>query len=438
MVFCGAGTAAEENTEERFGWHGQSTYIWQTKPAFGAAYDGINSLQAAREKSYSFTATLALGARLWAGGEAYLNGELVQGVALSGLTGLGGLSNGELQKTAGSKPLLYLARAFVRQTWALSGSGDSGDSGHSGDEREAVASAFNQLGGTQAKRRVVMSVGNLAVSDLFDNNSYAHEARTQFLNWALLGHGHFDFAADSRGYSVGAALEWITPDGALRAGRFAVTRESNGLALDSQIGKHFGDQLELEHEIELGGREGRLRLLAFRNVAVMARFDEALAADATSGGTPNLDAVRRTQNKIGWGLGWEQSLTDTLGGMLRLGRHDGHTEPYAFASIDDSASAALVQRGAAWQRPEDQLGLALVSNGLSAPHQRFLAAGGNDFYIGDGRLRYRRERVVEAYYSAALSAGLRLSADVQHITNPAYNRDRGPVRLLALRLHVEL
>ena len=417
---------AAEPPDEAFGWHGQATYVWQAKPALRAAYDGPNSLSAAREKSYSFTATAGLGLRLWPGAEAYFNPELVQGVPLSGLTGLGGLSNGELEKTAGSNPVLYSARLFFRQSWALD------------EDREGVTSGFNQLGGTQAERRVVLTVGRVAVSDLFDNSAFAHDARSQFINWALLTHGHYDFAADSRGYTNGAALEWIDRDWALRGGRFAVPRESNGLELDNRLTARYGDQIEFEHRHRLADRDGAVRLLLFRNVERMARFDDALAAAAGNGLTPELSGMRRVQSKRGWGLAAEQALTETLGGFVRVGRHDGATEPYSFASIDNAVSSGLVWRGAAWGRAADELGVAVASSGLSASHRQFLAAGGSDFFIGDGQLRYGRESLIEVFYSAALNESIKLSLDLQHINNPAYNRDRGPARFIALRLHAEL
>ncbi len=419
-------TAADADTpDEAFGWHGQSTYIWQAKPAFASPYAGDHSLDAARAKSYSYTGTLALGARPWRGGELYFDAELVQGVSLSDLTGLGGLSNGELQKTSGSNPVLYRARAYWRQVWDL-GAG----------AREAVEPELNQLGGSQPRRRLVLTLGELAVSDLFDNNRYAHDARSQFLNWALLTHGHYDFAADARGYSRGAALEWADAGWALRGGRFMVPIESNGQTLDTHLRTVYGDQLEFEHSHTLAGRAGTLRLLAFRNVERMANFDDALAAAA--GGVPTLDGVRRRQAKVGWGLALEQELGATLGAFVRLGRHDGKTEPYSYASIDDAVSAGLNWRGAAWSRADDEVGLALASNGLSPSHRRFLAAGGSDYFLGDGRLNYGRETIAEAYYAAALGHGLKLSLDLQHIARPGYNRDRGPVNLLALRLHAEL
>lgn len=429
-----AHTAPAPAAEETIGLHGQATYVWQAKPGLAAAYSGPNSLRTAHERSYSFTATAAAGLRHWAGAEAYVNTELVQGVPLSGLVGLGGLNNSELQKTAGSKPKLNRARAFLRQSWSLGSTRESTREG----ARETVASDFNQLSGTQATQRLVLSVGNLAVSDLFDDNRYAHDGRAQFLNWAFLSHGHYDFAADSRGYSQGAALEWINPDWALRGGHFEVPRESNGLALDGHIGKVHGDQLEVERSHRLLGEAGTVRLLLFRNVATMARFDEALAVAVAARAAPVLDGVRRLQAKRGWGLAFEQTLNPTLGGFVRLGRHDGRTEVYSFAAIDNALSAGLVCKGATWQRSGDQFGLAFASQGLSAPHRRYATAGGSDFSIGDGTLRYGRETIIEATYTAALVRSLWLTLDFQHIKNPAYNRDRGPAQTLALRLHAEL
>ena len=417
---------AEEAPTETVGLHGQATYVWQAKPGLHAAYSGPSSLSTAHERSYSFTATAAAGVRPWRDAEAYFDAEAVQGVPLSGLVGLGGLSNSELQKTGGPRLKVYRARAFLRQGWAL------------GDARENVESDFNQLGGTRARRRLVLTVGELAVSDLFDDNRYAHDGRTMFLNWALLTHGAYDFAADSRGYTRGAALEWVADGWALRGGRFEVPKESNGLALDSRIGSRHGDQIEFERGHQWAGREGTLRLLWFRNVAPMGSFDEALADAAATGGVPELARVRRLQAKQGLGVALEQTLSDTLGGFVRLGRHDGKTEVYSFAAIDNALSAGLVWKGAAWQRADDQLGLAFASDGLSAAHQRFLAAGGSDFFVGDGRLRYGRETVLEAFYNLALVRGWTLALDLQHIGNPAYNRDRGPAQAVALRLHAEL
>ena len=407
----------------------QATYIWQKKPAFNAPYSGINSLLPRAEKSYSFTSTAYLGLRLAKNTELYFNPEVVQGVPMSGLTGLGGLTNAELQKTAGANPIIYRARLFVRQTYNL------------GDDRETVASDANQLGGLRSKDRVVLSVGNLAVSDIFDANAYAHDPRTQFMNWSFLTHGAYDFAADSRGYSWGAAVEYYTGDWVIRAGRFMMPRESNGLVLNRALAKIYGDQLELEKAYELAGKPGKVRLLLFRNQAVMGRFDDALAA--AGGGIPVIAQVRRLRTKKGAGINVEQALTDNSGVFARLARSDGASEAYAFAEIDSSLSFGTQVKGAAWGRGADTLGLAYAQNGLSAPHRAILAAGGNGFFVGDGRLNYRPESIVEGYYSIGLaekSSFLQrtaLTLGAQYIRNPAYNADRGPVRVFSVRLHTE-
>ena len=408
---------------ETWNLHAQATYIWQDKPSFRAAYTGPQSLLPQRETGYSFSGTLALGARLWDGAELYFDPEVVQGKALSGLRGLGGMTNGEQQKTSGPNPTFYRARLFLRQTWNLDG------------EQTKVESDMNQLAGMVSNRRIVLTAGNLALNDVFDNNAYAHDARSAFMNWSLVDGAAFDFAADARGYSWGAALEYYDGDWAIRAGRFLQPRESNNLPLDRRFFKHYGDQVELEHDHTWMERDGKVRLLAFRNSAFMASFRDALADAPDNGGTPDIARVRKERSKIGVGVNVEQGLT---GGVAAFGRaiwNDGKTETYAFTEAERSLSVGLNVTGQAWQRGEDALGVALVRNGLSADHRAYLAAGGTGPFIGDGRIDYRAEQIVEAYYRFDLPAGLQLSVDYQHINNPAYNRARGPVNVGSIRLH---
>lgn len=427
------GPAEDAPEPETWSIHGQATYVRQTKPAFQAAYSGPASLSPLRERSYSFTSTAFLGMRIAPGTEVYLNPELVQGLPMSNLTGLGGLTNGELQKTAGPTPTLYRARFFVRQTWGLGG----------GAER--VESDINQLAGLRDRRRVTLTAGNLAVSDLFDGNAHAHDARTQFLNWSLLDQGAYDFAADARGYSWGAALEYVDGDWAVRAGRFLQPRESNGRKLDYRPFTHYGDQAELEKSWDgafgRDDRPGKARLLVFRNTAVMGGFRDALDFAAANGTTPAVADVRERRTKLGWGLSLEQQLTEHIGGFARFGRNDGRSETYAFAEIDRSASAGFTWSGGQWGRAQDAWGIALARNGLSREHRDYLAAGGCGFFICDGRLSYRPETIAETYYRIGFDLPhLRrtaLSLGAQYIRNPAYNADRGPVKVGTVRLHTE-
>jgi hypothetical protein len=402
----------------------QATYVWQRKPAFTSPYEGPRSLAGAREKGYSFSATGYFGWRLAPATEFYFDAEAVQGAPLSHSVGLAGLSNAEAQKSAGPRLVAYRARAFVRQTWGFGG------------ERVEVEADKNQFAGALDSRRLVLTAGNFSVTDLFDRSSYSGDARTQFLNLAFTTHAAFDFAADTRGYTWGAALEGYAGDWQLRAGHFLLPKEPNGPSLDWQGFKHFSEVIEAVHVHRLGEREGSLRVLAFRDRAVMARFDDALAA--ASGGVPSLDAVRRGERtKRGVGVALDQAVTGDLGVFARAARNDGREEVYAFAEADRSLSWGALMRGASWRRADDSVGVALARNGLAASHRAYLAAGGLGYFVGDGRLNYRSEAIVEIFYSAAVGKHASITLDWQHIRHPGYNADRGPVRVASARLHTD-
>ena len=404
----------------------QATYVWQTKRPFAAAYSGPNSLIPEKEKSYSFTATAALGFRPWAGGEIYANPEVAQGVPLSALTGLGGFTNGEIARTSGTNPTFYRARLFLRQTWGFGGG------------TEKVESDMNQLAGSVDKRRLVLTAGNLSVMDVFDNNTYSHDPRVEFLNWSIMTHGAYDFAADARGYTSGFALEYVHDDWAIRFGRFAQPKLPNQQQLNYDLLQSYGDQLELEHDHMIGDRPGKLRLLGYRNVARMSRYSDALAQAARQGTTPDINQARTgRQAKAGLGINVEQALTSDIGIFLRAMWADGKTETYAFTEIDRSLSGGALIEGSTWGRHEDKLGIAFSRNGLSRTHRDYLAAGGLGFFLGDGALRYAPETIVEAFYSAHLTKQLWFTVDGQYIRNPGYNAARGPVKVGSLRLHVE-
>lgn len=414
--------------------HFQSTYVWQRKPAFPALYTGPNSLTTEREpRSYTLTATAFIGGRPWQGGEIWFNPEMTSSQSLSDLHGLGGLTNGENQKGGGPNPTIYNARLFLRHTWGMGGG------------TEEVEAAPNQSAGTVDKNRVVLTVGKISVIDIFDNNAYSHDPRTQFLNWTLMANGAYDYAADTRGYTWGAALEWYRDDWAFRIGRFAQPRDSNGPVLDGRIFGHYGDQVEVEHGHEIGGQPGKIRVLAFRNYARMGSFADALDAWRAGGqaGVPSVADVRKDQAKVGAGINLEQALNPDVGVFMRASRNDGGTETYAFTEVERSLSAGVSIKGTAWARPEDVFGLGAVRNGLGPSHREYLAAGGLGAFIGDGTppagvaFRYADERIVEGYYNARLAKSLWASIDWQRAWNPAYNADRGPATFIGARLHFE-
>lgn len=419
-------TCAIAQDQESWNAHFQSTFIWQAKPAFQSPYEGPNSLSGSRERSYSLTATAALGLRIGPRTEVYLDPEAAQGVPLSGLVGLSGFQNGELAKTSGPRLTFYRARSFLRHTIELGG------------ERVALESAANQLAGSTTARRLVVTAGTVSALDIFDAGSVAHDPRTQFMNWALMTHAAYDYAADARGYTNGLALEYIDTGWAVRAARLQVPRQPNQLALDPRMFSHYGDQLELTRDYALGGQSGTACLLAFRTRAVLARYDDALAQTATTGSVPDINQVRtREHGKWGLGIGVDHTFRDDVRAFVRAMSADGKTETDAFTEADRSLSVGVALRGARWSRANDTFGIAAASGFLSRAHREYLARGGTTFFLGDGRLNYRPERVLEAYYSFELAKDTYATVDVQHISNPGYNADRGPVSVYGVRLHWE-
>ncbi len=420
--------AHADETSEDWQAKGQATYVWQKHPGFPADYSGDKSLSAKHERGYTFTTTAFLGVRPWQGGELYLNVEAGQGDPLSGLNGLGGFSNGEATRVSGSSPRAYRQRLFLRQTWGLS------------QETEYQESEANQMAGYVAKDRFVLTVGNFSALDIFDDNAYAKDPRTQFLNWSNMAHTAYDYAADARGFGWGFAGEWYQGDWVLRFGRMTGPKEPNGSTVDFRIMKHYGDQVEIEHAHKLWEQPGKVRLLAFRNRANLASYNEASAwLDAHPGGDPQAITYLRNGEKIKYGLGIniEQAITADLGVFLRAMHADGRTETYAFTEADDSFATGLALKGTAWGRADDTFGLAWMRNGLSNDRRNYLAKGGISFFIGDGGLNYRPENIVETYYSARLLKGLWLTGDYQRIANPAYNADRGPAHIGSIRVHAE-
>ena len=275
---------------ERFAAFGQLTYVNQYKPAFGARYSGANSLTSAPERSYSATVTAFLGWRPWEGGELFFNPEAARGIPLSRLAGLGGLTNGELARTSGADWTLYRARLFLRQTWNLAG------------DREAIAGEANQMTDRLAARRWVFTLGNLSALDIFDDNSYAKDPRTDFLNWSLMSYGAWDYPADARGYSWGAALEHYHDDWVFRIGRFMMPAESNGLKLNTNILRSYGDQIEIARKHEFNRLPGKASLLLFHTRARMGSYQASLNAAESTRTVPELAATRQDRDKWGFGV----------------------------------------------------------------------------------------------------------------------------------------
>jgi high affinity Mn2+ porin len=419
-------SAQESEPFEHFTANIQSTYVWQKHPQFGSFYDGPSSLSPNQEIGYTLSATAFLGFRPWKGTEFFVDPEVTQGLPFSGLRGLGGMTNGEAQKAGSTDPIAYWSRRFVRQTFAFGGGTVEQEAG------------FNQFAGSVDKRRLVITAGVFAATDIFDQNTYAHDPRINFLNWSMMDYGAWEMPADARGYTRGLVFEYYHDDWAVRLGRMLLPVESNGLQLNGNFSQSFGDNLEIEHAHRLGEQPGRVRLLLFRNQANMGSWSDAIAYSQAYGGTPDVANVRTNQVKSGFGISIEQALNDDIGVFARYSKNNGAAEAYSFAQIDNSLSFGVSIKGTSWSRPNDTVGLGVAINGISSAHVDYLNAGGQGFFCGDGQLTNpRKEQVFEAFYSAQVSKGLWATVDYQRIHNPCYNADRGPVNVYSLRLHME-
>jgi high affinity Mn2+ porin len=427
--------------------YGQFTYISSWKPRFPALYTNangsINSLIPDPERSFTGTATLYLGVRLWRGGEAYLAPEVLSEHPLSELKGLGGaIQNFELQKGGGETPELYRSRAFVRQTFGFGG------------QRVVKESGQLQLGTVYDSRRLVFIVGNFSILDFFDKNAFDIDPRQGLFSLPFLTYAAYDFASDARGYSYGGVAEFYWDDWAVRLGRITPPKNPNQLPVGFRLGRYYGDQMELEHKHRIDGQDGTVRVLAFRNRENTGRFVDAVAAfeadprkNATTcpgfnygsgnANAPDLCWVRKPNVKMGIGLFGEQYIARGIGVFSRAMISDGQTEVDAYTSTDRSASFGALAKGFLWSRARDVTGVGVNLGWISAAHAEYLRLGGVDGFIGDGSIKPAMESSLDVFYSVNLRRSLWLSGDYQRVINPAFNADRGPVNIFSMRIHGE-
>lgn len=407
-----------------WGVHGQATFINQWHPAFNAPYSGPNSLDPVARYNETADVTFMLGRRLWKGAEAWVYAEYDQGFGFNNTIGLAGFSNGEAYKVGANTPYLRLPRAFVRQVFALDG------------DSEPVEAAAGQLAGSRPTNNITLTAGKFSVVDIFDNNSYAHDPRADFMNWSVIDAGAFDYAADSWGFTNGAAVEWNQGDWTLRGGAFQLSESPNAKV----AGLHFRQHsfiAEAERRYQWGTHPGKIKLLAFVNRGDMGSYADAIALAYTSGATPSTALVRRFGSNAGFALNFEQEVSSDLGVFARASANQGKKETFEFSDINRSVSGGISLQGNHWGWPNDRFALAGVINDLSANARRYFAAGGTGVLIGDGRLNYAPEKLVETDYSLEATKGVRLTVGYQRILHPAYNQDRGPVPVYSVRAHAE-
>jgi high affinity Mn2+ porin len=431
LLFAPALAQAEEPAapatadEEAWAIHGQATLVEQGHDAFRSPYQGTNSLAPEAVGRETFDATLYLGVRPWAGGEIWINPELDQGFGLSNTLGVAGFPSGEAYKVGKRNPYPKLPRLFLRQTFDLGG------------ERQKVDPDLNQLGGTQTADRLVLTLGKFSVVDVFDTNQYAHDPRQDFLNWALVDAGSFDYAANAWGYTYGAAAELYRGRWTLRGGVFDLSNVPNSAKLDATFSQ-FQLVGEVEERHQIAGQPGKLKVTVFETRGRMGRFADAVALAQATGQPADIAAVRQYRSRSGVSFNLEQQVSPDLGLFVKGGVAGGDVEPYEFADIDRTIATGASMKGNRWARPDDTWAIAGVINGISHAHQQFLNAGGTGILVGDGQLPHPGdEQIVETYYDLAVAKPLHVSLDYQFVNHPAYNRDRGPVSIGAVRLHAQ-
>ncbi|HUB79393.1 MAG TPA: carbohydrate porin [Bryobacteraceae bacterium] len=411
---------------ERWNVYFQATSIGQYHGSFPAAYSGPLSLANHPEAETSLTSTIFFGFRIARNTQFYFDPEMAGGRGFSGTDGLANFSNGEMPRVEGATPKPYIARLYITQDFAL------------GEERDAVESDENQLSGSRPARRYSITLGRFSATDFFQNTKYSNDPRTQFMGWATMYNGAWDYPADTRGYTWGWVHELHFPRWSFRYGSAAMPRVANGERFDRRLFRDRADMFEGELDGHIHLHPGAVRLLSYFNHAQMGDYAEAIRIAEETGMKPDVTATRRAGAlKYGFGLSADQEITTDFGVFGRLGWNDGKTESFAFTAMDRLASFGVSLKGRRWNRPGDVVASAITAGGLSGVHAQYLALGGNDFLIGDGGLRYGPEISWESYYSARVFEGFFATIGANHYDNPAYNRDRGPLWVGTLRLHIE-
>ena len=381
------------------------------------------------------TSTLFYGRRLLPNTQFFIDPEISGGAGFNKTQGIAGFPNAEIYRVDDPSAKWNLARMYLQQTFDLSA------------ERIAIKDDKNQIGGTEARDRITLVIGKFSLNDFFDSNTYAHDPRTQFLNWGFMDNLAWDYAADTRGYTWGIYAELIKGAWSIRASTALVPKEANQITLETNFPKFRGDNIEIDYRYTLYSRPATARLLLYHNHAMMGNYRTTVDSTLSAPGSAiDITQSRGPSDKTGVGLNVEQTLTPDIGLFARLGWSDGHNETWAFTEVDRTFSVGAVSAGMHWRRPEDRVGIAWMINGLSDDHRDYLASGGVGFIVGDGTgvsgpgksLQYAPEQITELYYLLKAMPGLDGTLDYQYVMNPAYNEDRGPVSIYSLRVHYEI
>jgi high affinity Mn2+ porin len=414
--------------DTRFWLSGQANFIFQTHPDFHAAYSGQNSLSPHYEKATSRVMTLYTGVRLNNSTEILVDIEEAGGAALSTGLGLAGNTDLDIVRNPALSKAPYLGRGMIHKVFALSKDKI--------ENQRNFLSLFDEL----PRRRLEIRFGKFSMPDFLDQNSVGSDTHFQFMNWTIDNGGAWDYAADTRGYTVGFVVDYEDRNWGFRFAEGLMPKVANGIDLVWRPWQAHAENWEYELRHGLVPKKGGvIRLLAYTNYANMGIYRNAIAQfQAGLVTAPNItNHPWHITRKYGFGANLEQNLARDMTAFARWGWDDGKTESFAYTEVDLTIAVGVAVNGAKWRRKQDRAGVAFVSNGIKKDHQIYLADGGLGFLLGDGKLNYGRENIVESYYTAHVWRGVYVAPGVQHINNPGYNRDRGPVVVPTLRLHLE-
>jgi high affinity Mn2+ porin len=412
----------------RFWLSGQANFIFQTHPDFHADYSGPHSLGARYEKATSRVMTLYTGVRLNNSTELLVDIEEAGGAALSQGFGLAGNTDLDIVRNPSLSKAPYLGRGIIDKVFALSKD--------KVENQRSYLSLFDEL----PRRRLEVRFGKFSMPDFFDLNSVGSDTHLQFDNWSVDNNGAWDYAADTRGYTIGLVADYEDRSWGFRFAEALMPKVANGIDLVWRPWQVHAEnwEYELRHGL-LPRKSGVVRLLAYTNYANMGIYRDAIA-QFREGIVRVPDITNHpwhVTRKYGFGVNLEQNLARNFTAYARWGWDNGRTESFAYTEIDSTFNQGIGANGALWHRKQDRAGIAFVSNGIKKDHQVYLADGGEGFLLGDGGLTYGRENIVESYYTAHVWRGIYVAPGVQHIDHPGYNRDRGPIVVPSLRAHVE-
>lgn len=402
--------------------------IFQAHPPFPAPYSGPNSFKSEGEHALSRVLTLYLGWQATHTTEFLFDVEETGGRGISDAFGLAGFTNLDVVRNPDLGAAPYIARVMLHQIIPLS------------TKTVEAERNFLSLATSLPEKRLEFRIGKFGTADFFDVNEVGTDSHLQFTNWTIDNNGAYDYAADTRGYTYGAIVEYQSPYFGVRFGEMLMPKLANGIDLDFDLRRARAENLEFELRPTLiKGRKTEVKPLAFLNHANMGSYREAVYAFLSGlDSTPDVAAHRHQGTlKQGFGLNLEQELPASLRAYFRVGWNEGKHESFAYTEVNNTFAAGADMSGERWGRRFDRVGLADVTNGLSQEHKEYLALGGLGFLLGDGRLNYGREKILESYYNFQVWRGLYVAALLQYITNPGYNRDRGPAIVPGSRLHVD-